>query len=130
MDTLNYQVKPFLYLAFFFGYMFHGMNAVMFNIGMFSYMCMALLPIYCKTDWPKDLIKKLPSIIQKFSPSIASPQENINCSDFVSEEDQKSKKKKRWTWTFSALFFNLICLEYVALQLFLPYSHFITKVCY
>ena len=177
---LNFMIKSIAYgkeklgmifssstLAFFFGYNFHGMNAVMFSIGMFSYMCMALMPIFCRPDWPKKLIRRLPEAAQILFPAAQDACDNQSCtlvensttkttpakreSDDTGQtvgdqgtktlpvkerekENRASRKKihaRHWNWKH--LFMNLICLHYIVVQLFLPYSHFLTKVrriCY
>lgn len=116
------------------------MNAVMFDIGMFSYMCMVLIPIFCRPDWPKQLVRRwLPNRVQFFFPASHEAADNLSCTLLVEEtvtkkEDTKKKNKNKKNkgvlrnWTWKHLLINLICLHYVAVQLFLPYSHFLTKV--
>lgn len=125
------------------------MNAVMFNIGMFSYMCMVLMPIFCRPDWPKHLLRKwLPERLQLVFPLAHEAADNLSCTLIgdhgVAEaltkkentkmkenvKNKKNDKNKRIVrnWTWKNFLFNLICLHYVAVQLFLPYSHFLTKV--
>jgi len=113
-------------IGFFFGYNFHIMNAVMFNIGMFSYMCMAVIPIFCRPEWPKKIIKMLPSFLQKVFPMTEDSVDNKSCT-LIEQPPSKKKKLEPRSWTWKNLFMNLLCLHYVAAQLFLPYSHFLTK---
>ncbi|XP_050538854.1 vitamin K-dependent gamma-carboxylase [Daktulosphaira vitifoliae] len=82
---------------------FHSMNSMMFSIGMFPYMCTAMLPVFCNTDW---LSQKLSSLVNykpynKPTPQLPSPlKQNLIVAG--------------------------ICI-YTTLQMFLPYSHFITQ---
>ena len=99
----------------------------MFNIGMFSYMCMAVIPIFCRPYWPKKIIRMLPSFLQRVLPSTEVSMDNKSCT-LTKQPPSKKKKLKPRGWTWSNLIMNLICLHYVAIQLFLPYSHFLTKV--
>ncbi|XP_042888189.1 vitamin K-dependent gamma-carboxylase-like [Penaeus japonicus] len=41
--------------ALFFGSAFHLMNSQIFSIGMFPWVCMATLPIFCTLSWPRPL---------------------------------------------------------------------------
>lgn len=115
-------------IAFIFGYGFHGMNAIMFSIGMFSYMCMALMPIFCRPEWPKNLVKIFPKFIQLFMPLSSPPQKNIMCS-----EDHERRKKKKgsdgdaWSLSPRKVVTSMMLMFYVSIQLMLPYSHGITK---
>ncbi|XP_011696419.1 PREDICTED: vitamin K-dependent gamma-carboxylase [Wasmannia auropunctata] len=34
---------------------FHFMNSRLFNIGMFPYVCLATMPLFCRVDWPRRL---------------------------------------------------------------------------
>ncbi|XP_014477597.1 PREDICTED: vitamin K-dependent gamma-carboxylase [Dinoponera quadriceps] len=34
---------------------FHLMNTRLFSIGMFPYVCLATMPLFCRTDWPRKL---------------------------------------------------------------------------
>ncbi|XP_047493643.1 vitamin K-dependent gamma-carboxylase-like [Penaeus chinensis] len=48
--------------ALFFGSAFHLMNSQIFSIGMFPWVCIATLPIFCNLSWPRPLL----SSFQKF----------------------------------------------------------------
>lgn len=125
--------------------MFHGMNAVMFNIGMFSYMCMAMIPIFCRPEWPKKIIGKFPNLLQLFLPLTTAPQPNEDdCSaGEVADENserkgpktgasEKQKKKTPTAMKCSPVKFlkHAFLLFYVFAQIVLPYSHSITKVSF
>uniref|UniRef100_A0A0A9YUT8 Vitamin K-dependent gamma-carboxylase n=1 Tax=Lygus hesperus TaxID=30085 RepID=A0A0A9YUT8_LYGHE len=90
---------------------FHLMNAQMFYIGMFPYVCLATMPLFFDNDWPRKVARRwrgestlktdLKKKMDKENPTVSGP----------------IKRK------FVA--FGFLC--HVALQLFLPYSHCITK---
>ncbi|XP_075232992.1 gamma-glutamyl carboxylase [Lycorma delicatula] len=121
------------FIAFFFLTMFHLMNSRLFHIGMFPYMCMVTMPIFCRMDWPKQLFSQvkyfllIPLNIFYVPVQYKNNEEKRSCekepeekSDMVSDEQKKSIGwKKKLTCVF--------VLFYVGLQCFLPYSHFVTK---
>lgn len=124
-------------IGIFFGAMFHGMNSQMFNIGMFPYAMLATLPLFCAYDWPKRLFACTPNFIRKILPSQEEPKASVHCvypeSAKVLKSDQGHSKKtetskKCQTPTTSHMASVFIVLVYIGCQLFLPYSHFITKV--
>lgn len=125
-------------IGIFFGAMFHGMNSQMFHIGMFPYAMLATLPLFCAYNWPKKLFACMPNFIVKILPSQEEPQANVHCvypdSDKILKNDQDLKKpktsKKYQTPTASHMASVFLVLVYIGCQLFLPYSHFITKVCF
>ena len=124
-------------IGIFFGAMFHGMNSQMFHIGMFSYTMLATLFLFCAYDWPKKLFSCMPTFMNMILPSKEEPQVSAHCvyqesvkgtanGKEQSSEQKPSKKSK--TATFKQKVFVLITLVYIGVQLFLPYSHFVTKV--
>ena len=123
-------------IGIFFGAMFHGMNSQMFHIGMFSYTMLATLLLFCSYNWPKKLFSCLPNFMAKILPSQDDSQTSAQCVYPASikgkSEKEKSDKKKTSERNqtpgarHKALLF--IVLAYMGTQLFLPYSHFITKV--
>ncbi|EDV40272.2 uncharacterized protein Dana_GF24021 [Drosophila ananassae] len=78
---------------------FHLMNSRLFVIGMFPWVCLAEVPLFFSFDWPRRL--------------------------WASKSQLQSSDPKQ-PGILSRLSTCLI-LGYCALQLFLPYSHFITK---
>ena len=111
-------------------YTFHIMNESIFDIGMFPYMCMALLPIFCKPSWPKHIIRCFPKLLRKCLPSVAEPLVNITCnidsdSSAVKEKLYKQKSSKCFMTMVKYVFVSF----YIVVQLVLPFSHSITKVC-
>jgi vitamin K-dependent gamma-carboxylase len=95
------RTRPFAILAL---TSFHCMNSQMFSIGMFPYACLATMWVFCRPDSVKKLVAKLPSLFGN----------RFNSSPALS---------KKFGFSFRFGFF----VVYAAVQLFLPYSHFITQ---
>ena len=119
-------------LGIFLGAMFHGMNSQMFHIGMFPYTMIATLPLFCSTDWPKKLFSSLPNI--RGLPTTEKPQISPHCIyPELANIDEKRDKRRNGTershqpsLQHKALVLTVVL--YISTQMFLPYSHFITKV--
>ena len=111
---------------------------------MFPYVCLATMPLFCRNDWPRkfeQLVKQPPTIGSTKRLAVCKR----NCWDFK-DNDKPDGYRERKKLTFSGscdcgngggdglkvkkrqkfVVFTLIL--YVALQFFLPYSHFVTKV--
>ncbi|KAG9488825.1 hypothetical protein GDO78_005035 [Eleutherodactylus coqui] len=108
--------RPF---AMFFVSYFHCMNSQLFSIGMFSYTMLATSPIFCYPDWPRRLVSKLPRCLHWAFPLIKPPQKSSQCV----YPGQKGKSSIGLRHKLGAIF----TIIYIAEQLFLPYSHFITQ---
>ncbi|XP_043275488.1 vitamin K-dependent gamma-carboxylase isoform X2 [Venturia canescens] len=159
---------------------FHLMNSRLFSIGMFPYVCLATMPLFCSPDWPRKLKACLNGGSTCVPESSESSTENSQVEDSKlveseehlggekgdartssseeipskatssdegksgSDEGQESwsdddgKKVKAWRDKINAKrkssrvtkrqkFVVALLLVHVALQLFLPYSHFVTK---
>lgn len=106
-------------------YKFHIMNAVMFNIGMFSYACIAMITIFCYPDWPKKIIRKFPSCMHILLPSVEVPKDNNSCME--QSEEKKKKTKEFSLFSFKRIIIYLGVGSYVIFQIVLPYSHFLTQ---
>ena len=124
-------------IGIFFGAMFHGMNSQMFEIGMFPYAMMATLPLFCAYNWPKKVLSGLPNFMARILPSLDDPQTSTHCVypvSTVSEDkqqlDREKTAEKNQTPGTKHKALVLIVLTYIGIQLFLPYSHFITKVIF
>ena len=124
-------------IGIFFGAMFHGMNSQMFEIGMFPYAMMATLPLFCAYNWPKKVLSCLPTFMARILPSLDDPQTSTHCVypvSTVSEDkqqlDREKTAEKNQTPGTKHKALVLIVLTYIGIQLFLPYSHFITKVIF
>lgn len=80
---------------------FHLMNSRLFHIGMFPFVCLAELSLFYKANWPRTV----------WSTQKSYDEEPINST----KSSQPSKLR------------TSLILTYCSVQLFLPYSHFITK---
>ncbi|XP_048762582.2 vitamin K-dependent gamma-carboxylase-like [Ostrea edulis] len=118
---------------------FHIMNSTMFSIGMFPYAMLATLPLFCSADWPKKIIFNLPKCLQFLMPKESEIQPSSHCiydkEDIKPEEDRKHSGKKSLNSKSlpptSPLLVHkmgvIFTVLHIAVQLFLPYSHGITK---
>lgn len=120
---------------------FHGMNSQMFHIGMFPYTMMASLPIFCSERWPKNLLSRLPAKLSILTPPLSDANPSSHCI-YPSQEPEKNDKDDKVkkdgnqetlkSGKNQVRFYHktmlMIFSFYVAVQCFLPYSHFLTKV--
>jgi vitamin K-dependent gamma-carboxylase len=83
--------------------------------GMFPYVCLATLPVFCDDDWPKRWIAGCPGLLRKCLPD-ATKITNV-CDSPV----EKRGKNSSFKLTLMGL--------YVVTQLALPWSHSVTQVC-
>ncbi|XP_054706571.1 vitamin K-dependent gamma-carboxylase-like [Uloborus diversus] len=101
--------------------LFNSMNSRMFSIGMFPYVMIAVMPIFCSSDWPKRWLscsERLHKIFLYDDPL----QRNTTC--IYAEEFQKHEQGSvRLRHQMAAVLF---CLYFTS-QVFLPYSHWLTK---
>lgn len=95
---------------------FHLMNSRLFNIGMFPWLCLAELPLFFENDWPRTLYRKLKC-------SISSGERKTVGKRMSCANDEIVTTKR----TLKDRFTTFLILIYCAVQLFLPFSHFITK---
>ncbi|GBM78640.1 Vitamin K-dependent gamma-carboxylase [Araneus ventricosus] len=126
--------------AFLFCGMFNLMNSRMFAIGMFPYVMIAVMPIFCASDWPKKVLIKLPKLREliMYDSAPGRSEDSIYTEQEVQPEEQPndSSDKKSFATTKTLPLTNvrfrhkltaiLFCL-YFCLQGFLPYSHSLTK---
>lgn len=118
--------------AFFFVSYFHCMNSQLFSIGMFPYAMLATSPLFCYADWPRTFFARFPDFLKPVLP-LTSPDLKSSASCVYSEaksttEHQESTPvtkppKMRFRHKLAAIF----TIVYIMEQLFMPYSHFITK---
>ncbi|XP_015126755.1 vitamin K-dependent gamma-carboxylase [Diachasma alloeum] len=112
---------------------FHLMNSRLFSIGMFPYVCLATMGLFCHVSWPRRIIPSLTS-----SRSFAAC-ENVDSNTENSSEIRKKsvsawlprpippeKPKPKRPNKQQKMVVSFLLLH-IILQLFLPYSHFITK---
>ncbi|XP_055532177.1 vitamin K-dependent gamma-carboxylase [Wyeomyia smithii] len=100
-------------LATLFACAFHLMNSRLFHIGMFPWTCLAQLPLYYSFSWPRT--------IWSSQNSLSNYLKKYNNMQEIQNEKSVEKKGKKQKIVASTI------LLYCGLQLFLPYSHFITK---
>ncbi|KZS07639.1 Gamma-glutamyl carboxylase [Daphnia magna] len=98
-------------LALFFATSFHMMNAQLFTIGMFPYVCLATLPVFCDDDWPKRWIAKCRGLLRRCLP---------DATKIATTTTRENGGK------YSAFKITLMGL-YVVTQLVLPWSHSVTQ---
>ncbi|XP_037948076.1 vitamin K-dependent gamma-carboxylase [Teleopsis dalmanni] len=121
---------------------FHLMNSRLFVIGMFPWVCLAEVPLFFGFDWPRKIsfikyfgVAKETKTIDKGN-QLNTKTNVLNKENLVEEikelkgvlccSCQKEIIQKHKT-SRSALLRSVAILIYCALQLFLPYSHFLTK---
>lgn len=102
-------------IATLFATAFHLMNSRLFNIGMFPWVCLVELPLFYEKNWPRTLWRKL-----KCS---TSSVEKMRADERMLTNDVNVTTKR----TLRERFTTFLVLIYCCLQLFLPFSHFITK---
>ncbi|XP_055937873.1 vitamin K-dependent gamma-carboxylase-like isoform X1 [Argiope bruennichi] len=125
--------------AFLFCGMFNLMNSRMFAIGMFPYVMIAIMPIFCASDWPKKVLVKLPKL-RELTLYDAAPGRSEDCiyteQEVVPEKQSGSPEKECAASTKTPSLTNvrfrhkvtaLLFCVYFCLQGFLPYSHSFTK---
>lgn len=111
---------------------------------MFPYVCLATMPLFCNVDWPRTLcssikrqrdalLSKCVQTIKNYLQNATNNPENENKYDDSSPvaktvDDIKIKDNQLEKVTKKQKFVVSMLLIHIALQFFLPYSHFITKV--
>ncbi|KAK1800913.1 hypothetical protein P4O66_005578, partial [Electrophorus voltai] len=112
---------------------FHCMNSQLFSIGMFPYTMLATSPLFCYADWPRRFFGCFPEFLQFVLPLTSDePRPSPSCvypspPNRSAEERESPALSQPTAPRFRhkmAAFFTVV---YIAEQLFLPYSHFITK---
>ncbi|XP_053673095.1 vitamin K-dependent gamma-carboxylase [Anopheles nili] len=89
---------------------FHLMNSRLFTIGMFPWVCLTQLPLYYSFSWPRK--------VRLMNAAKTEPDQR-NAKLPRSGKDTHKHRRRRWSM--------FAMLVYCALQLFLPYSHFLTQ---
>jgi len=100
------------FFAFIFCASFNLMNSQIFSIGMFPWAMLATMFCFCKADSFKKLIAKLPFKLFQVEPA----HKNTDC---VNTND---KSDISWKHHITVL----ITITWMCVQLFIPFSHFIT----
>ncbi|XP_022081275.1 vitamin K-dependent gamma-carboxylase-like [Acanthaster planci] len=131
------RTRPY---AFVFCGSFHAMNSQIFSIGMFPYAMIATMPVFCYADWPNSLLSRLPTSLSSKLAATPDVQQRSDHCVYAKQETPKEVKPKGATAKaaeaesrdqrvperhhyLATCFFTL----YIAVQLFLPFSHFVTK---
>ncbi|EFA03079.2 vitamin K-dependent gamma-carboxylase isoform X3 [Tribolium castaneum] len=100
---------------------FHLMNSRLFSIGMFPYVCLATMPLFCTETWPRRLqsifFKKVNYRVEPSPVCVYTRQQSEDYHDLQLPHEINWKHK---------LVVGLL-LTHCGLQCFLPYSHFITQ---
>ncbi|XP_040394356.1 vitamin K-dependent gamma-carboxylase isoform X1 [Cygnus olor] len=109
-------------LALVFVTYFHCMNSQLFSIGMFSYTMLASSGLFCDASWPRRLCARCPRWLRGGLPSTEPPRRSPDCH--YGEGGAGGARGGLRPRQHLAAAFTLL---YVAEQLFLPYSHFITQ---
>ncbi|KAL3875762.1 hypothetical protein ACJMK2_033680 [Sinanodonta woodiana] len=125
-------------IAFFFLSSFHLMNSQIFSIGMFPWMMLATMPLFCSNDWPRKFFQKLPLCLKFVTPQNHDLQTSDHC--LYSKEDIKPETSGMKTKSVSSSasppatkprayhkLFTMVTGVYILIQCCLPYSHGITK---
>ncbi|XP_034047407.1 vitamin K-dependent gamma-carboxylase isoform X1 [Thalassophryne amazonica] len=115
--------------AFFFVTYFHCMNSQLFSIGMFPYTMLATSPLFCYPDWPRRFFSHFPAFLRVALPLTSpDPQPSTSClyhelQNAKHHETVAKASKPRLKHKLAAIF----TIFYIMEQLFMPYSHFITR---
>ncbi|KAG1970801.1 vitamin K-dependent gamma-carboxylase [Pimephales promelas] len=120
-------------VAIFFVSYFHCMNSQLFSIGMFAYTMLATSPLFCYPDWPRRFFGRFPEFLWPVLPLISpAPSPSSSCvypnpPSVPRDQDETHSAPKPTTPSFKHKFRAFFTILYIAEQLFLPYSHFITQ---
>lgn len=114
--------------------MFHLMNSRLFRIGMFPWTCLVEMPLFYKVDWPRKVMRSIESLNRESEKEAADEgltdrDANENCSE---AEDQNfvcssCRQKSQPGFIPKERLTVLAILCFILVQLFLPFSHSITK---
>jgi vitamin K-dependent gamma-carboxylase len=97
------RTRPFAYVA---SLLFHGTNAVVFDIGIFPWLMIAATTIYFDPDWPRRLLRRLAPLRRLIPPAPA-----------LASVPAVSPSTRRLA---------VACLSlWVAFQVFMPFRHFL-----
>ena len=92
--------------------------------GMFPYVCLATLPVFCNDDWPKRWIARCPGLLRKCLPDATKITYVADDSPAAAINDSPVEKRGKNS-TFKISLMGL----YIVTQLALPWSHSVTQVC-
>ncbi|XP_052764482.1 vitamin K-dependent gamma-carboxylase-like isoform X2 [Mya arenaria] len=127
-------------LAFAFGASFHIMNSQLFSIGMFPWMMLATMPLFCSPGWPRPLLSRFPAWLSPVLPAHMDLQTSNHC--LYQKHDIKADEKMTSNASVSVRssrtlppvkpgslhkMVSVFLACYAVTQCLLPYSHGITK---
>lgn len=94
---------------------------------MFPYVGLATLPIFCEYNWPKSLTKNSKRMYHALRSKLTGSSVGRD-KDTAASDAATDLPPKRITYKHKFVFFTL--LLHCFMQIFLPYSHFVTKVSF
>ena len=110
---------------------FHGLNSQLFSIGVFSYTCLATMFIFCYEDSFRKLLRDKSPAVPAYDLCIYDdvkvedePEESKKSGK--EEKSKKAVKSKPQRISLVNFLKVSVVLLYMGVQLFLPFSHFIT----
>ncbi|XP_055847044.1 vitamin K-dependent gamma-carboxylase [Episyrphus balteatus] len=116
---------------------FHLMNTRLFSIGMFPWVCLAEVPLFFDVSWPRKISEQILGVKQKKTKSEIEDSQDLKCSNREDEKPDLTKnlkvkppldsKNSPAVVTWNDKIRTAVILMYCCIQLFLPFSHFITK---
>lgn len=93
----------------------------MLSLGMFPYVCLATMPLFCEENWPR----KLFGIFWNHETNISVSKACIYPPEVNKTKNKDEQLPIKVTWKHRLVV--ILLLSHCGLQAFLPYSHFITK---
>ncbi|XP_066594912.1 vitamin K-dependent gamma-carboxylase [Prorops nasuta] len=72
---------------------FHLMNSRLFSIGMFPFVCLATMPLFCHVDWPRNLLRFLTSKCVRINEKIAEQSCPVKEETLKNHDDSKKSEK-------------------------------------
>ncbi|XP_071547646.1 vitamin K-dependent gamma-carboxylase [Panulirus ornatus] len=151
--TLDLTLGFFLFFdatrrpALVFGAAFHLMNSMIFSIGMFPWVCLATLPVFCSHSWPRPLLARLRALLLPGrSPAGGGGAAGgaaggaVTARGATRDEYEKEKVIKTLKRNPDCCYpgeggcvstkqkvRSLLVMMYIVLQFVLPFTHSITK---
>ncbi|XP_050687736.1 vitamin K-dependent gamma-carboxylase-like [Eriocheir sinensis] len=82
-------------VTLFFGAAFHLMNSQIFYIGMFPWVCLATLPLFCHCSWPRELLAVLPKLPRAPTPRVEANEREETTNEGVNRVGAKQNQGKK-----------------------------------
>ncbi|KAH7639750.1 vitamin k-dependent gamma-carboxylase-like isoform x1 [Dermatophagoides farinae] len=116
--------QPTRWLAFILCSIFNLINSQLFQIGMFPWIMLAIMPIFCRPDWPMIIIWKL-GMGNKFCNK--NPiTDNSHCNTNV-QNKQQQQQPQHFHWNIRRIFVAIFVILYIIIQLTLPFAFLIFR---